>query len=139
MPFGECRFSQPCLPILDRWNFLLRPLPAMEWPENYPQSGKCGRAADRSAVTAFSQARFLSDICIHISDKRNSHCYALARYAGSHFIYDQASLNVLTGKSTRPDYWGVIVALALRKTAPASSRLSAATSIAEARGYYELR
>ena len=40
-----------------------------------------------------------------------------------HFVYDQASLNILTVKSTRPDYWGVIVALALRKTAPASSHL----------------
>ena len=67
----------------------------------------------------FLKPTFLSDICTH--------------------IYDQASLNVLTGKSTRPDYWGVIVVLALGKTAPASSRLSAATSIAKAKGYYELR
>ena len=32
----------------------------------------------------FLQPAFLSDICIRISDKRNCHCSALARYAGSH-------------------------------------------------------
>ena len=88
----------------------------------------------------FLKPAFLSDICIRVSDKGNCHCHALARYAGSQTSFmTKPALMFLRANQRAPTIGEVIVALALRKTAPASSRLSAATSIAKARSYYEVR
>ena len=83
----------------------------------------------------FLKPAILSDMCIRTSDKRNSHCYALARYAGSHTSFMTKPALMFSRANQRAP----IIGESLSRWPFAKQRPPAATSIEKTRGYYELR